>query len=359
MAPGTAFDMRDLNHSFPSIRSRSSAVDDATFRSGHAMIREARPGDHIREQRHYTSMTPIIQEVRPDSYASKGEVVPFRGQPIIKEIRPKDLRSSHRLSKPHGFVDDVSIAYIRHESSRGSSSSIHVRFEASEFSSRDTPTYRTHIEESSRSFRYRETEASRPETYRPMSSQSSSTTRRTYEPSTSSRYYEAETMRPRAHRTHETHCSMASHSFEGPLRTYEPPSSSYHHHRRDSHSRSFLPSDAENLFNTFYGGSRPENSRSRTHHNGHKSHMPTSATLKPEVDLYNILDISRTVTQDDIKKAHRKLSMKYHPDRVQGDEETVRGATNKMAEINRAYDILGNPKLRREYDLTGRIPEHM
>ena len=56
-------------------------------------------------------------------------------------------------------------------------------------------------------------------------------------------------------------------------------------------------------------------------------------------DPYKVLGVSRDATDEEIKKAYRKLAMKYHPDRNPGDEAAAR----KMQEINAAYDQLTNP----------------
>jgi len=71
-------------------------------------------------------------------------------------------------------------------------------------------------------------------------------------------------------------------------------------------------------------------------------------------DLYDVLGVSRTASQDEIKKAYRKLSLKYHPDR-QGNKSEVekKAAAEKMAEINSAYDVLGDEKKRQTYDMGG------
>lgn len=63
-------------------------------------------------------------------------------------------------------------------------------------------------------------------------------------------------------------------------------------------------------------------------------------------DYYNTLGVSRNASQDEIKKAYRKLSKKYHPDRNQGNKE----AEEKFKAINEAYDTLGNEQKRKEYD---------
>ncbi len=63
-------------------------------------------------------------------------------------------------------------------------------------------------------------------------------------------------------------------------------------------------------------------------------------------DHYTTLGVEREASPDDIKKAYRKLSMKYHPDRNQGDAE----AEAKFKEVNEAHSTLSNPQKRQEYD---------
>lgn len=63
-------------------------------------------------------------------------------------------------------------------------------------------------------------------------------------------------------------------------------------------------------------------------------------------DLYNVLGVDKTASQDEIKKAYRNLAFKYHPDRNQGSQE----AEEKLKEINAAYSVLGDPDQRRNYD---------
>jgi DnaJ-class molecular chaperone len=69
-------------------------------------------------------------------------------------------------------------------------------------------------------------------------------------------------------------------------------------------------------------------------------------------DYYQILGVSRNATNDEIKKAYRKLAMQYHPDRNPGKEKW---ANDKFKEINEAYAILGDPEKRSQYDQFGTI----
>ncbi|MBF0345534.1 MAG: DnaJ domain-containing protein [Nitrospirae bacterium] len=63
-------------------------------------------------------------------------------------------------------------------------------------------------------------------------------------------------------------------------------------------------------------------------------------------DYYSTLGVDKGATQDEIKKAYRKLARKYHPDLNQGKT----WSEAKFKEINEAYDVLGDPKKRAEYD---------
>lgn len=66
----------------------------------------------------------------------------------------------------------------------------------------------------------------------------------------------------------------------------------------------------------------------------------------PGTKLYEVLGISRDASEQEIKKAYKKLSMKYHPDRPNGDEE-------KFKKINEANKILSNPETKDIYDKHG------
>lgn len=66
-------------------------------------------------------------------------------------------------------------------------------------------------------------------------------------------------------------------------------------------------------------------------------------------DYYQILGVSKTASQEDIRSAYRKLAMKYHPDRNPGDKK----AEDKFKEMNEAYQVLSDPQKRSRYDQLG------
>ncbi|XP_035532056.1 dnaJ homolog subfamily B member 2 isoform X2 [Morone saxatilis] len=68
------------------------------------------------------------------------------------------------------------------------------------------------------------------------------------------------------------------------------------------------------------------------------------------VDYYNILGVSRTASQDDIKKAYRKLALKWHPDKNPDNKEE---AERKFKEVAEAYEVLSDKTKRDEYDRYG------
>lgn len=71
--------------------------------------------------------------------------------------------------------------------------------------------------------------------------------------------------------------------------------------------------------------------------------------MATQVDYYELLEVSRTASADEIKKAYRKMAMKYHPDRNPGDEE----AEAKFKDVNQAYDVLKDEQKRAAYDRFG------
>eukprot|EP01084_Bolivina_argentea_P016518 30899_1 len=84
--------------------------------------------------------------------------------------------------------------------------------------------------------------------------------------------------------------------------------------------------------------------------------IPTLLNAHSGADYYKILDIGRSASARDIKKAFRRLANKYHPDKNPGNKE----AHDKFIEINRAYEVLQNDDKRRVYNQYGEegLKEH-
>ena len=69
-----------------------------------------------------------------------------------------------------------------------------------------------------------------------------------------------------------------------------------------------------------------------------------------EFDYYEVLEISKSAWKDEIKKAYRKLAMKYHPDRNKG----CKTAEKEFKKVNEAYSCLSDDSKRKQYDMFGK-----
>jgi len=74
--------------------------------------------------------------------------------------------------------------------------------------------------------------------------------------------------------------------------------------------------------------------------------------MDSDLSFYDILEVQETATADEIKKAYRKLSMVHHPDKNGNSQES----TEKFQKISEAYEVLGTPEKKKEYDMMQNNP---
>eukprot|EP00803_Ostreobium_quekettii_P005384 evm.model.scf_472.3 EVM.evm.TU.scf_472.3 scf_472:26701-32391(+) len=70
-------------------------------------------------------------------------------------------------------------------------------------------------------------------------------------------------------------------------------------------------------------------------------------------DYYDLLSVPRAASQDQIKRAYKKLALTHHPDKVKGSKEDKERAAQKFQEISSAYEVLSDPEQRQIYDRYG------
>ena len=73
-------------------------------------------------------------------------------------------------------------------------------------------------------------------------------------------------------------------------------------------------------------------------------------------DYYELLGVPRTASEDEIKKAYRKLALKWHPDRHPAEGKAK--AEEKFKQISEAYEVLSDSKTRQRYDALGQNWKH-
>uniref|UniRef100_A0A8C2BEK1 DnaJ heat shock protein family (Hsp40) member B12a n=1 Tax=Cyprinus carpio TaxID=7962 RepID=A0A8C2BEK1_CYPCA len=110
-------------------------------------------------------------------------------------------------------------------------------------------------------------------------------------------------------------------------------------------------------------GLRNRNHNTEDHSSGHGATESTKPYTSEQLDAvkrikrckdyYEILGVSKEASEEDLKKAYRKLALKFHP-----DKNHAPGATEAFKAIGNAYAILSNPEKRRQYDVYGEEKAH-
>jgi DnaJ family protein C protein 3 len=80
----------------------------------------------------------------------------------------------------------------------------------------------------------------------------------------------------------------------------------------------------------------------------HKAHNLLKRSKQK--DYYKVLGVDRDADERQIKKAYRKLSKQFHPDKASANKITPEEAQKKMAQVNEAYEVLSDPELKQRFD---------
>ena len=107
-----------------------------------------------------------------------------------------------------------------------------------------------------------------------------------------------------------------------------------------SYQYQYRPSGSNSRYQSNYTNSNYQQKKSRR--------TPQKSSSDQKVNFYTTLEIPRNATEAQIKKAFRKLALKWHPDKNNGSLATA----NTFKKINEAYQTLGDPVKKRIYDLT-------
>ena len=75
--------------------------------------------------------------------------------------------------------------------------------------------------------------------------------------------------------------------------------------------------------------------------------------MSSQKDFYEVLGVKKDATKDEIRKAYKKLALKWHPDK---NPENKKEAEEKFKEIAEAYSVLSDPDKKKEYDNRDSIP---
>jgi DnaJ family protein C protein 3 len=106
--------------------------------------------------------------------------------------------------------------------------------------------------------------------------------------------------------------------------------------------------DFEDAIRTLDGAKEHHPSHNKIQELLQKAH--TLLKRSKQKDYYKVLGVSRDAEDREIKKAYRKLTKVYHPDKASSNGITPEEAQKKMSAVNEAYEVLSNPELKERFD---------